>query len=435
MTTGTKEWRKLKRPKTFSASHFRSNREVKTEDPFKELRNFFTGEDALNKNKSFSNSTISDANVGHFPSPSVNSGFKHSTISIVKSNVSNSTDNVVNSGITTASTALVLGKNNKNKARQSNDKEYLRNIDKTIEFIKVNNSKKKVKFKVANKIVKLVAKEKNDTRTVDDQVINSTFKESHHKNTNESSYFPQAVERTSNTKILENFSNSVTNKNLAHNVSNVTKYLQPPIVSAPREGKEIIYEKTRKTHNVGLTQEELKHHDCGSLDRVMEHESIWMGSGSDWSALQIHLGMEPRVALSPAQKSLEHYRAELNDLWNIHGLTAGQGYNLDGRPWCTSHYTFHLVLWHIPFAISGQRYSAIEQTLEFDPRVNVPYVLPFFIPSASGTIESKRTRGKVIEYALTVTSGILKLKSVSLNGKGYGTVVVVKEGDFIKWEA
>lgn len=33
---------------------------------------------------------------------------------------------------------------------------------------------------------------------------------------------------------------------------------------------------------------------------------------------------------------------------------------VDGQPWCTAHYGFHMPLWHIPFAMTGQTHSVIE---------------------------------------------------------------------------
>ena len=37
--------------------------------------------------------------------------------------------------------------------------------------------------------------------------------------------------------------------------------------------------------------------------------------------------------------------------------------------WCSSHYSFHLVLWHIPLSLLGQWYDAVQQKLTFEPKL------------------------------------------------------------------
>jgi hypothetical protein len=109
---------------------------------------------------------------------------------------------------------------------------------------------------------------------------------------------------------------------------------------------------------------------CHAAVSRSKYDSVWMGGAPDWAALQISLG-EDGVGLAPAlamaQKELDHYRIGLRDQWNVHGLTANDGYGVDGQPWCTAHYGFHMPLWHIPFAMSGQIYSAVTRTLTFSP--------------------------------------------------------------------
>ncbi len=118
-------------------------------------------------------------------------------------------------------------------------------------------------------------------------------------------------------------------------------------------------------------------------------------------------GMSPRIAMHQAEKSLDHYRSTLKDQWNFHGITSSEHYGLDGLPWATSHYTFHLVLWHLPLALSGQQYYAPNASLTFMPKFEVPYWLPFYTPIAMGNIEAKYTDDdqKEVIYKLTVTSG------------------------------
>ena len=118
--------------------------------------------------------------------------------------------------------------------------------------------------------------------------------------------------------------------------------------------------------------------------------------------------MNPNLALHQASKSLDNYRTNLRDEWNFHGLTSSQNYGLDGLPWATSHYTFHLVAWHIPLALSGQFYYAPNGTLSFEPKYEAPYWLPFFTPFATGHIEClqvEREKTTEILYKLSVSSG------------------------------
>ena len=102
---------------------------------------------------------------------------------------------------------------------------------------------------------------------------------------------------------------------------------------------------------------------------------------------------DPVMALNRAKKSLDHWRSTLNDQWNIHGLIASNGYGLDGLPWATSHYSFHLVLWHLPLALSGQLYNAGNASLTFWPKYQIPFNLPFFTPKAIGTIQGSYEKG------------------------------------------
>lgn len=193
-------------------------------------------------------------------------------------------------------------------------------------------------------------------------------------------------------------------------------------------------DKSRRPSKIISMQETLNHKNCFALEEESKFNSIWMGSDADWTTLNINLGMDPADALKQAEKALEHYRTNLNDFWNIHGLTAGQGYGVDGQPWCTSHYSFHLVLWHIPLALSGQRYSAVEQKLTFEPKLKVPFALPFFTPFASGTVQAKKLNGR-IKYMVTVTSGklevILLAVSKSMLPK---TKVSLSQGEYVSWE-
>jgi len=173
---------------------------------------------------------------------------------------------------------------------------------------------------------------------------------------------------------------------------------------------------------------------CNGLIGESTDNAIWMGGSPDWTVLNLHLGMNATEALSQTEKALGHWRSELNDLWNIHGITAGEGYYYDGLPWCTSHYGFHMVLWHIPHAMSGQSYSALTQSLTFSPKVTGEYQLPVLIPKIYGHIHDN---GMGV-FTLTILKAEvpLVLKVLSVNGVGYFSLpITLNQGEAITWSS
>ena len=148
------------------------------------------------------------------------------------------------------------------------------------------------------------------------------------------------------------------------------------------------------------------------------------------------LGMDPQKALLQAGKAIEHVRSGLNDQWDFHGLYSGAGYGLDGLPWCTSHYTFHMVLWHIPFAVSGQYFSAPNATLIFDPKFRCPYKISFLTPFAIGTLKCvpiKRGGLKTRKFEILSTSGDLHLQYLEVSGIPSPPEVTLEQGKVITW--
>ena len=102
---------------------------------------------------------------------------------------------------------------------------------------------------------------------------------------------------------------------------------------------------------------------CKDASVKAKWDSVWMGGAPDWAALTIalsgnKLGGGVEAALAMAGKELDHWRSTLRDGWNIHGITsslfslsvcpqltllltgitANDGYSVDGQPWCTAHY-------------------------------------------------------------------------------------------------
>jgi non-lysosomal glucosylceramidase len=169
---------------------------------------------------------------------------------------------------------------------------------------------------------------------------------------------------------------------------------------------------------------------CTAAVGRSKYDSVWMGGAPDWAALQISLGQDGvglPSALAMAEKELDHYRVNLRDQWNIHGLTANDGYGVDGQPWCTAHYGFHMPLWHIPFAMSGQIFSAVTKTLTFAPTapdLQCNYTLPVMVPGAVGLLTCGKPSAERYDWQLTVTLGSLDLNVLGIisNGAGPGAM-------------
>ena len=150
-------------------------------------------------------------------------------------------------------------------------------------------------------------------------------------------------------------------------------------------------------------------------------------------------GFDAQDALQQAKKAIDHVRSGLNDQWNFHGVYSGTGYGLDGLPWCTSHYTFHMVLWHIPFALSGQSFSAPNATLSFDPKLPCPYKVPFYTPFATGTLQctvlhrTHRKNQETKKFDILSTSGDISLQILEVSGFRYPTAITIKQGEEVTW--
>ena len=148
------------------------------------------------------------------------------------------------------------------------------------------------------------------------------------------------------------------------------------------------------------------HYNCFPIPSPIFNRICNKVTWSDIKTLLNSTDMPPRIALHQAQKSLDHYRSTLKDQWNFHGLTSSENYGLDGLPWATSHYSFQLMLWHLPLALSGQQYNAPNATLSFKPKFDVPYWLSFYTPVALGNIEAKfNEASNETMFKFTVSSG------------------------------
>ena len=117
-------------------------------------------------------------------------------------------------------------------------------------------------------------------------------------------------------------------------------------------------------------------------------------------------------------------------------FTRGMGTDLMVSHGSTSHYAFHMVLWHIPFAISGQSFSAPEATLSFEPKLSCPYNVPFYTSFATGTLQctfvQKRNQTKM-KFQIMSTSGEMFLQQLAVSGFRYPIALTLKQGEVVTW--
>jgi hypothetical protein len=143
--------------------------------------------------------------------------------------------------------------------------------------------------------------------------------------------------------------------------------------------------------------------DGGGLNAARDN-LVWEAGSLDWCSLNLHLGGPVERSLDEAKKIVLNWAERLCDQWNYTDLTTAW----DGHPWCNSHYARQVILWSIPLALSGQHYFAPEARLTFDPKTAAPAKLPFFTPTAFGTVQLTGDG----HYKLTIAFGTLELREL-----------------------
>jgi hypothetical protein len=78
-------------------------------------------------------------------------------------------------------------------------------------------------------------------------------------------------------------------------------------------------------------------HDHGDNDN-----SLWMMANPDWATLAIWRGFDPNEALAVARKTLDWWRTELKDVWNVVAVGGGVNTSTAGQPLANSHYGYHM---------------------------------------------------------------------------------------------
>jgi uncharacterized protein (DUF608 family) len=150
---------------------------------------------------------------------------------------------------------------------------------------------------------------------------------------------------------------------------------------------------------------------------------VWEAGSLDWCALELYLDGSVQESLAEAHKVIENWSGKLRDQWDYTDLTTAW----DGYPWCNSHYGRQVILWAIPLALAGQHYSAPDGCLSFDPRLVAPAKLPFFTPTATGSLEL-RAEG---DCRLTVVSGTLKLRELRVKTAVLKKSITLQAGESV----
>ena len=92
-----------------------------------------------------------------------------------------------------------------------------------------------------------------------------------------------------------------------------------------------------------------------------------------------------------------------------------------------------MVLWHLPFAISGQDTDLSKGILSFSPKLRSPFILPVLIPNIFGSISSTPLSNGQSTYTLTLTVGKLSLNLLAVNTVKYPGSVNLTAGQSVQW--
>ncbi len=163
-----------------------------------------------------------------------------------------------------------------------------------------------------------------------------------------------------------------------------------------------------------------------------QDNAVWLMGNPNWATINIHLGQDVSHALSVANKSLNRWRTELNDIWNIPAIAGGLGYGADGQPWASSHYGYFMSSWHILFALSGQQADIPKGILTFNPvnKATPFWKYPVLLPGVLGTIEQTHVTQGRSQLTLAIHVGELTLNKLAVHNKDCDGPypIILKEG-------
>ena len=154
---------------------------------------------------------------------------------------------------------------------------------------------------------------------------------------------------------------------------------------------------------------------------------IWMMAPADHATLLIRNGRDVAHALSQAERPYRQMRTVLKDMWNTPGVLNG----VTGMPYLTSHYGYHMTIWHLPLALSGQDADLPNGRLSFAPAIPAPYQLPLFLPGVWGTIAATKDG----QCTVVVTAGSLVLSRLEISGRVFPGTAVLEPGRPLVWRA
>jgi hypothetical protein len=166
-----------------------------------------------------------------------------------------------------------------------------------------------------------------------------------------------------------------------------------------------------------------------------DHDSVWGMTTPDYATNALRSGAENvSQALGALQGYLDNTRVGQRDQWNWPAVTATEttGGGPGGQPWCSSHYFFHLSVWHVPLAVSGQDYSAVSGRLSFAPKLGLPLSLPVLVANGIGTLRLASDGGG----SLQITAGSLRLRALAVDGEvrwSAAEVRVLGVGQQVQW--
>jgi len=141
--------------------------------------------------------------------------------------------------------------------------------------------------------------------------------------------------------------------------------------------------------------------------------AVWMMANPNWATLNIQLAttqQQVQDALDVEKQTIDWWRSELHDLWNVAGITGGLGYGAEGQPYITSHYGYFMSFWHTIFALSGQQANLPEGVMSFRPQLQAPFELPVVLPGVLGTLSMQSGSS----FRITLNFGSLQLKQLQL---------------------
>eukprot|EP00759_Apiculatamorpha_spiralis_P003226 PhF_6_TR11553/c0_g1_i1/m.18566 len=165
---------------------------------------------------------------------------------------------------------------------------------------------------------------------------------------------------------------------------------------------------------------------------TVTERDVWMMSPPNHATLMLRLGMSTTEALTQASLSYIQVRDVQRDLWATAGIIFGNYGSVPGNAQCTSHYGYHMTLWHTMLALSGQDLSLPDGFLRFAPVTGTPFSYPVMAPG--GVVGMISQSGNTFTFEML--SGSLTVNELSVGGKKYpanGNPIVLTPGTVLKW--